>query len=99
MANICKTFGLISKENLECLEVLKAVYAFLVENGAVVLVESKAANSLVGVKGYPLEYIGSAANIAIIIGGDGHMLGAARILCKYPVKLIGINNVLFSLLS
>ena len=39
-----------------------------------------------------LEEIGQSAQLAIVIGGDGNMLGRARILAKYNIPLIGINR-------
>ena len=39
-----------------------------------------------------LEEIGRRAQLAIVIGGDGNMLGRARVLAKYDIPLIGINR-------
>lgn len=39
-----------------------------------------------------LEEIGHRAQLAIVIGGDGNMLGRARVLAKYDIPLIGINR-------
>ncbi|ETD71164.1 inorganic polyphosphate/ATP-NAD kinase [Pelistega indica] len=48
-----------------------------------------------GVKEYQtgsLDQIGQLADLVIVMGGDGTMLGAARDLCKYAVPLLGINH-------
>ena len=36
--------------------------------------------------------IGQSANLAIIVGGDGNMLGAARMLSRSNIKVIGVNR-------
>ncbi len=38
------------------------------------------------------EQIGKEANLAVVVGGDGTMLGIARQLAPYNVPLIGINQ-------
>lgn len=38
------------------------------------------------------EDIGATANLAIILGGDGTMLHAARQLAEYDVPLVGVNQ-------
>ncbi len=48
-----------------------------------------------GLSNYPiasLEQIGSIASLAIVLGGDGTVLGAARYLAQYKVPLLGINH-------
>lgn len=42
--------------------------------------------------GYTIDQIGKQADLVIVIGGDGNMLGMARLLAKYNVPLIGINR-------
>jgi NAD+ kinase len=43
-------------------------------------------------QGYSIEEIGATADVAIVVGGDGTMLGIARELSSYRVPLIGINH-------
>ena len=42
--------------------------------------------------GYTVHAIGKQADVAIVLGGDGTMLGIARELAPFRVPLIGINH-------
>ncbi|GLP97108.1 NAD kinase [Paraferrimonas sedimenticola] len=39
-----------------------------------------------------INQIGAQADLAIVIGGDGNMLGAARVLARYDIGVIGVNR-------
>lgn len=39
-----------------------------------------------------LAEIGQQADLAVVVGGDGNMLGAARTLARYDINVIGINR-------
>ena len=45
-----------------------------------------------GARGADYETIGKGADLAIVIGGDGTMLAAARKLVRHHVPLIGVNQ-------
>ena len=73
---------------------LAEIAAFLQQSGRTVLIETQTA-LLGGLDAYPtvsIEQIGQQADAAILVGGDGTMLGLARQLAPYAVPLIGINQ-------
>ncbi len=39
-----------------------------------------------------LIHIGECADLAIVVGGDGNMLGAARVLSRFDIAVIGVNK-------
>jgi NAD+ kinase len=74
---------------------LKELSALLRARGCEVLVERESAAELgksVGVRGADYETIGRSADLAIVIGGDGTMLAAARNLVGGRVPLTGVNQ-------
>jgi NAD+ kinase len=67
---------------------------FLAARGHEVIFESETAHNMgmEGVRSMTPAEIGAHADAAIVLGGDGTMLGIARQLAPYNVPLIGINQ-------
>jgi NAD+ kinase len=90
-----KTIALIGKyKSPEIGEPLLRLAQFLHERGIQVLLDPLTA-SHVGKNSYPvlpLEEAGRAAELAIVIGGDGTMLNIARTFAPFDVALVGINQ-------
>lgn len=78
----------------EALATHEMLYTWLTKNNYQVLVEDKLKDQLsVKVESYAsLDEIGKDAELAIVIGGDGNMLRAARYLSHYEIKIIGVNR-------
>ena len=95
MSQVYKTIGLIGKPNHNgAAETLKVLYHYLVEQNYNVLIE-KSVIPMLGVDGLTcceLIDIGEHADLAIVVGGDGYMLGAARVLSRYNIAVIGVNR-------
>ncbi|KIF81755.1 NAD kinase [Noviherbaspirillum autotrophicum] len=89
-----KTIAIVGKYMAGIAESLSEVAAFLVASGHDVVFEAATAQT-VGLSNAvamtPAE-IGKHADVAIVLGGDGTMLGIARQLAPYNVPLIGINQ-------
>lgn len=95
MAKKQKIFALVSRfYSNSILDSMKKIADFLTESGHMVVYESQTAMNVPfdNITPMNIEDIGSRANAAIVIGGDGTMLGIARQLSPYTVPLIGINH-------
>jgi len=85
--------ALIGKKTSEIAASLKALREFLQDRGCEVLIERETAQS-VGDGGATADFegIGRSADLAIVLGGDGTMLAAARHLARHGTPLAGINQ-------
>lgn len=70
------------------------LYRWLTAKGYEVIIEQQIARELElqNVETGTLADIGQRADLAVVVGGDGNMLGAARVLARYDIKVIGINR-------
>ncbi|WP_368641406.1 NAD kinase [Castellaniella ginsengisoli] len=90
-----KTVALIGRHQDSGMDApLRRLGKVLSEAGRDVLIEAETGRNT-GVDDFPLasyEDIGARADLAIIMGGDGTMLAAARQLATSGVAMIGINH-------
>lgn len=75
-------------------EPLAALVRIVEASGATPLLEASTAErlGLPASAGHSLEALGRMADLAIVLGGDGTMLGIARDLAPHGTPLIGVNH-------
>ncbi|MDD2744001.1 MAG: NAD kinase [Rhodocyclaceae bacterium] len=94
-----KTIALVGKyHSLEIAESLRRLAEYLHVRGVTVFIERETAEHI----GKQVDLarwvtcgfndIGAHADLAIVLGGDGTMLNAARRLARYRVPLVGVNQ-------
>ncbi len=94
-----RTIALVGKyHSLEIAESLRRLAEYFHERGISVFVERETAGQI----GKQVDLsrwvtcgfndIGAHADLAVVIGGDGTMLNAARRLARYRVPLVGVNQ-------
>ena len=86
--------GIVGKyDSLNLAEPLEKLIAFLEGRGVSVVLDQRSATA-VGRAHAPavsLDDIGAHADLVVVLGGDGTLLYAARVLASQKVPLIGIN--------
>lgn len=90
-----QTIGLLGKpEHAETQESLIALSHHLIAKGCTVLVEKRLHDEIndTRLNSATLVDIGKVADLAIVVGGDGNMLGAARVLARHDIHVVGVNR-------
>ncbi|OZI52622.1 NAD kinase [Bordetella genomosp. 4] len=73
---------------------LRTLAEMLIKAGRQVLIDADTAQNT-GLRDYPvatLKEIGETASLAVVMGGDGTVLGAARTLAPFGLSIVGINH-------
>ena len=95
MRSLFKTIALVARNQTPAIgEPLRRLAALLATLGVHVLIDEAAAEEH-GVGEHATvarEDIGKLADLVMVLGGDGTMLGVARLLAPYRIPLIGINQ-------
>jgi NAD+ kinase len=95
MATRFRHAALVGKFQAEGIrEVLERIAALLVREGLAVSLEAETAKNT-GITAYPMlsvDALGRECDVAVVLGGDGTMLGIARQLARHGTPLVGINQ-------
>lgn len=78
----------------EALSTHEMLYYWLQDKGYDVIIDTQVAQELKleNATTGDLTQVGKVADLVIVVGGDGNMLGAARVLSRYNIKVIGVNR-------
>ncbi|MBK9130312.1 MAG: NAD(+) kinase [Gammaproteobacteria bacterium] len=89
-----KHIGIIGKfSDASVADTIRALAAHLGAKGVTVLLDADTARLLpdIGLRTASRDEIGRRCDLAVIVGGDGTLLNAARSLAAHAVPLVGIN--------
>ena len=89
------TVGLIGKPDHQgTLTSIKTLVEYLSDKGCKIIIARGVADAVPEgtVDVCSVEEIGQRAQLAIVVGGDGNMLGAARVLARHPIHVVGVNR-------
>ncbi|EGQ7871767.1 NAD(+) kinase [Vibrio parahaemolyticus] len=96
MKNPCNVIAIIGKpRDQQAIQTNKELYEWLTSEGYKVFIDDRLAAILDEIPQNhfaSLVELGKNADLAIVVGGDGNMLGAARILSRFDVPVIGVNR-------
>ncbi|MGI3104793.1 NAD(+) kinase [Vibrio alginolyticus] len=96
MKNPCNVIAIIGKpRDQQAIQTHKELYQWLTSEGYRVFIDDRLAAILDDIpqsQFASLVELGKNADLAIVVGGDGNMLGAARILSRFDVPVIGVNR-------
>ena len=73
---------------------LTALISVICKAGAEVFLDERSAQTLgdrAGSKGYTRAELGELCDLAVVLGGDGTMLGVARSLAPFGTPIVGVN--------
>lgn len=90
-----KSIGLIGKANHDATKgTVVGLYQFLCDQGYQPIVEENVASYIddTNKKTADLVTLGQQCDLVIVVGGDGNMLGAARVLSRFDVAVLGVNR-------
>ncbi len=90
-----QTVGLIGKpDHTGTQDSLKQIATWLDKRGCRVLIEESTIDEMDNDKylAANLVTIGKEADLAVVIGGDGSMMGAARVLSRFDIHVVGLNR-------
>ena len=93
--NKFKRVALIGRSaHQQAVETISRLIDYLRDQGLEVWIEDEIADvgEFSGLPHCALEHIGQKVDLAIVVGGDGSLLGASRALARFDTPVLGINR-------
>jgi NAD+ kinase len=91
-----QVIGIIGKpRNHKAVQTHKELFNWLQAEGYTALIDDRLIDILDEIPDNnftSLLNIGEKADLAIVVGGDGNMLGAARVLSRFDISVVGVNR-------
>ncbi|APX92591.1 NAD kinase [Halomonas sp. 1513] len=90
-----KTIGLIGRlGSAKVVDTLKRLIRFLDGHGYTLVIEDRTATVLLdhGHREASRQVLGEICDLAIVVGGDGSLLGAGRAMCRTGTPVLGVNR-------
>lgn len=81
--------------NQQAIQTHRDLYHWLLALGKTILIDDRLCDILSEIPDShfaSLLALGEQADLAIVVGGDGNMLGAARVLSRFDISVIGVNR-------
>ncbi len=89
---VVRKVGVVGKRRLDqAVRTAEAMVDWLHARGVECLVEEELAASSPRLEGCPRDGLPSTVDLLVVLGGDGTLLSAARLLAGSPVPLLGVN--------
>ena len=90
-----RNIGIIGRlGSTQVLDTIRRLKKFLIDRHLHVILEDTIAEVLPGhgLQTCSRKIMGEICDLVVVVGGDGNMLGAARVLARYDIKVIGVNR-------
>lgn len=92
MTNFSRAGLIVKFDDESVANTLTDVINCLEDHGLEVMLDDSTSGLIEGRPTVPIEAIGEKCDLAVVIGGDGTLLSAARALVDHHVPLVGINR-------
>jgi NAD+ kinase len=87
-----KKIGIVAKKNKpEAIDTLRGLIPFLKERGVETILDDETASLTGGSSSLDIEEVPKDSDLIIVLGGDGTLLQAARLVGKDEIPILGVN--------